>query len=179
MDGSSTSVDGTAVKSGRAAKSAFRSAQGDSGTMDSDDSSTTPGQQLCGREQRDEQQGSSSPLDSDSASASSDSPPRKRHRSHAQPREWIDYRTCNGWTDVEAALRDVFASSIKGGAQLRAGINHQSASTIVYGFRSPFFNSHGCKWSCRVVIHRHRGGVAGLVRQQHQMRRRSPGRYQQ
>ena len=90
MEDSSTSVDGTAVKSGRAAKSAFRSAQDDSGTMDSDDSSTTPGQQLCGREQRDEQQGSASPLDSDSASASSDSPLRKRHHSHDQPREWID-----------------------------------------------------------------------------------------
>ena len=159
MEGSSTSVGATAVKSGRAAKSAFRSAQHDSASDDSDDSSMPPGQKLCGRG---EQRASASPSGMDSASDSSDSPPRKKRRSHPEPREWTDYRQCNGWADVEMALRDVCASSIKGGAELLAGINHQNASTIVYGFRCPFFNSHGCKWCCRVVIHTH-GSVPPAV----------------
>jgi len=41
---------------------------------------------------------------------------------------------------------------IPGGTDLLVGINHQNASTIFYGYRCPFFNSHGCKWSCRVVV---------------------------
>lgn len=93
---------------------------------------------------------------SDSAASRASSPsPRPTKKSRAEPREWNHFRTCNGWADVVQALREVSATCIQGGCDLLAGVNHQSTSTIVYKYRCPFYNSHGCKWSCRVVIHRH------------------------
>ena len=85
-------------------------------------------------------------------------PKRARHGdaggyAGVRAREWCREGSYGGWEAASSALLGMSRAAMEGGALL-AGITTEARHQITYGYRCPFFNTHQCKWECRIVVPR-------------------------
>ena len=65
--------------------------------------------------------------------------------------EWECIASVHGWLPAMDVVKRIANEQCDGNTPMSGGSYHSNRN-IIYRFRCPFWNSHGCRWECRFVI---------------------------